>query len=210
MSIVHAIDHPLVQAKITAMRDRRTPSSEFRRLLRQTTQLMGFEATRDLPTRLAPIETPLVTAELPVLDVGAITLAPILRAGAGMVEGMLEVVPEASVGYIGMYRDEATLRPVEYLCKLPGDVASSLVIVLDPMLATGGSAIDAVDALKARGCASIRMMNLLAAPEGLEAFGEAHPDVPVYVGAIDEGLNERAYITPGLGDAGDRIFGTEG
>lgn len=210
MSKINVIDHPLVLSKLTRMRDESTPSSEFRTLLHQITSLMAFSATQDLPTASVRVKTPVAEGSFPSLDVKSITLAPILRAGAGMVEGMLHVLPEASVGYIGMYRDEVSLQPVEYLCKLPSDVSSSVVIVLDPMLATGGSAIDAVNTLKERGAHDIRMMNIVAAPEGVAAFQSAHPDVDIYVAAIDEGLNERAYIVPGLGDAGDRIFGTVG
>ena len=209
MSEVHEIEHPLIASKLTRMRDERTPTGEFRSLLRQITMLMAFEATRDLPTEVVTVKTPVATAEKPALSCEPITLAPILRAGAGMVDGMLEVIPDASVGYIGMYRDEESLQPVEYLCKLPSDISASPVIVLDPMLATGGSAIDAVSTLKAHGATDLRMMNLVAAPAGIAAFQAAHPDVDIYVAAVDEGLNERAYIVPGLGDAGDRIFGTD-
>lgn len=210
MSEVHEMNHPLIAAKLTRMRDESTPTGEFRTLLHQITTLMAFEATRDLPTKQETVKTPVATASFPTLACGRVTLAPILRAGVGMVEGMLAVLPEASVGYIGMYRDEESLQPVEYLCKLPADIADDVVIVLDPMLATGGSATDAVTTLKARGATNIRMMNLVAAPEGIAAFQKAHPDVDIYVAAIDEGLNSRAYIVPGLGDAGDRIFGTVG
>ena len=210
MSEVHQIAHPLIASKLTRMRNENTPTGEFRSLLHQITTLMAFEATRDLPTEQITVKTPVACAEFPTLACGRVTLAPILRAGVGMVEGMLAVLPDASVGYIGMYRDEESLQPVEYLCKLPADISADTVIVLDPMLATGGSAIDAMSTLKARGATDIRMMNLVAAPEGIAAFQKAHPDVDIYVAAVDEGLNERAYIVPGLGDAGDRIFGTVG
>lgn len=209
MSQVHAIDHPLIASKLTAMRRRETSSADFRRLLREVTVLLGYEATRDLPVRLEPVATPMMTADLPVLEDGALVIVPILRAGIGMVDPMLDLLPTAQVGHIGMARDEDTHRPQEYYCKMPAGVEDAQVIVVDPMLATGGSAIDAVDSLKGRGCRRIRMVNLLAAPEGLEAFTAAHPDVEVFVAAIDQGLNESAYILPGLGDAGDRIFGTD-
>ena len=208
MSQVHPIDHPLIASKLTAMRRCDTSSAEFRRLLREITVLLGYEATRDLPVRLEPVATPMATAELPVLQDDPLVIVPILRAGIGMVDGMLDLLPMAQVGHIGLARDEATHLPQEYYCKLPFGVQGAQVIVVDPMLATGGSAIDAVASLKARGCQRIRMVNLLAAPEGLEAFGTAHPDVEVFVAAIDQGLDENAYILPGLGDAGDRIFGT--
>ena len=208
MSQVHAIDHPLIASKLTAMRRCETSPAEFRRLLREITVLLGYEATRDLPVRLEPVATPMMVAELPVLEDEPVVIVPILRAGIGMVDGMLDLLPAAQVGHIGMARDEATHEPKEYYCKLPDGVEGACVIVVDPMLATGGSAIDAVARLKARGCGRLRMVNLLAAPEGLAAFGKAHPDVDIYVAAIDQGLNENAYILPGLGDAGDRIFGT--
>lgn len=208
MGAVKVLSHPLILDKLASMRDRRTSCADFRRLLREITLLMGYEATADLPTVPAVIETPVTTAEFPVLASRAVTIVPILRAGLGMVDGLLELLPFASVGHLGMERDEETHEPWEYYSKLPRDARDSLVIVVDPMLATGGSAIDAVSNLKGRGCTNLRMMNLLAAPEGLEAFGQAHPDVDIFVAAIDERLNDRAYIVPGLGDAGDRIFST--
>lgn len=208
MGAVKVLSHPLILDKLASMRDRRTSCADFRRLLREITLLMGYEATADLPTVPAVIETPVTTAEFPVLASRAVTIVPILRAGLGMVDGLLELLPFASVGHLGMERDEETHEPSEYYSKLPRDARDSLVIVVDPMLATGGSAIDAVSNLKGRGCTNLRMMNLLAAPEGLEAFGQAHPDVDIFVAAIDERLNDRAYIVPGLGDAGDRIFST--
>ncbi len=208
MGAVNVLSHPLILDKLATMRDKRTSCADFRRLLREITLLMGYEVTADLPTGTALIETPVATAEFPVLTGRAVTIVPILRAGLGMVEGLLELLPFASVGHLGMERDEATHKPSEYYSKLPRGAADSLVIVVDPMLATGGSAIDAVANLKERGCTDLRMVNLLAAPEGIAAFEEAHPDVDIFVAAIDERLNEQAYIVPGLGDAGDRIFST--
>lgn len=209
MSDIHEIEHPLIAAKLTRIRDERTPSEDIRALLRQITVLMAFEATKSLPTTLIPVRTSIAQGEFRTLACGPITLVPILRAGMGMLDGMLEVLPDARVGYIGMRRDEESLQPVEYLCKLPSDIGAAPVIVLDPMLATGGSAADAVSMLKAHGAHDIRMMNLVAAPEGIRAFQDAHPDVDIFVAAIDDGLNERAYIVPGIGDAGDRLFGTD-
>lgn len=208
MGAVNVLSHPLILDKLSIMRDKRTSCADFRRLLREITLLMGYEVTADLPTRPALIETPVATAEFPVLASRAVTIVPILRAGLGMVEGLLELLPFASVGHLGMERDEVTHEPSEYYSKLPRQAADSLVIVVDPMLATGGSAIDAVANLKQHGCTDLRMLNLLAAPEGIAAFGEAHPDVDIFVAAIDERLNGQAYIVPGLGDAGDRIFST--
>ena len=205
---VHVIEHPLIAHNLTAMRDERTPPAIFRQRLREITLLMGFEVTRDLPLSTASVTTPVATAEFPVLASTAVTIVPILRAGLGMVDGFLELLPFASVGPIGMERDETTHKPREYYCKLPAGVQDSSVMVIDPMLATGGSAIDAVTSLKSHGCRDLRLVNLLAAPEGIDAFQAAHPDVDIYVTAIDEGLNENAYIVPGLGDAGDRIFAT--
>ncbi len=208
MGAVNVLSHPLILDKLSTMRDKRTSCADFRRLLREITLLMGYEVTADLPTRPTLIETPVATAEFPVLASRAVTIVPILRAGLGMVEGLLELLPFASVGHLGMERDEVTHEPSEYYSKLPRGAADSLVIVVDPMLATGGSAIDAVANLKEHGCTDLRLVNLLAAPEGIAAFGEAHPDVDIFVAAIDERLNGQAYIVPGLGDAGDRIFST--
>lgn len=208
MGAVNVLSHPLILDKLASMRDKGTSCADFRRLLHEITLLMGYEVTADLPTKTIAIETPVATAEFPVLADRALTIVPILRAGLGMVDGLLELLPFASVGHLGMERDEDTHLPSEYYSKMPRDARDSLVIVVDPMLATGGSAIDAVSNLKARGCTDLRMMNLLAAPEGIEAFGSAHPDVDIYVAAVDERLNDRAYIVPGLGDAGDRIFST--
>ncbi len=209
MSQVHVLDHPLISDKLTRMRRTDTSSQDFRTLLKEISLLMGYEVTRDLATTTEVVETPLQTAEFPVLKDKFITIVPILRAGIGMVDGMLELMPFAHVGHIGLYRDEETLQPVEYYCKMPAHVEDSTIIVVDPMLATGGSASDAITKLKERGCKNIRLMNLVAAPEGVAAVQEAHPDVDIYVAAVDESLNEHGYILPGLGDAGDRIFGTK-
>ncbi len=209
MSEVHVLDHPLITHKLAIMRDKDTKSPEFRQLLNEISMLMGYEVTRNLETRPETVETPIKTTECQVLVQDKFTIVPILRAGLGMVEGLLTLMPFARVGHIGMYRDEQTKEPVEYYYKMPQDVTESTIIVVDPMLATGGSAVDAIDNLKKRGCTDIRMMNLVAAPEGVAALQKAHPDVDIYVAALDEGLTEDAYITPGLGDAGDRIFGTK-
>ena len=209
MGQVFVLDHPLIADKLTRMRRKETCSKDFRILLKEISLLMGYEVTRSMKTKMVEVETPLMVTSKPMLEEDLITIVPILRAGVGLVDGLLELLPIARVGHIGMYRDEETKQPVEYYCKMPADVAVSLVIVVDPMLATGGSAIDAVNALKSRGCANIRMMNLVAAPEGIRAFQEAHPDVDIYVAAVDDGLDQNAYILPGLGDAGDRIFGTK-
>lgn len=209
MSTVHVLDHPLITHKLTLMRDKNTSSKDFRELLTEISMLMGFEVTRDLETKMVEVETPICAGQFPVLAEDRFTIVPILRAGLGMVEGLQTLMPFAHVGHLGMYRDETTQKPIEYYCKMPPDVARSVVIVVDPMLATGGSTIDAINALKARDCTDIRVMNLVAAPEGIKAVQEAHPDVDIFVAAVDECLNDIAYIVPGLGDAGDRIFGTK-
>lgn len=209
MSTIHVIDHPLVADKLSHMRSKETRSWEFRQLLREITLLMAYEVTRDFETVAFPIETPLCTRSLPKLKSTAITIVPILRAGEGFVDAMLEILPYAKVGHIGLKRNEETHLSEEYYCKMPWDVAQSSVIIVDPMLATGGSACDAIDKMKERGCTQIRLMNLVAAPEGIAAVQERHPDVDIYVAAIDEGLNDDAYIVPGLGDAGDRLYGTD-
>ena len=209
MSEVHVIDHPLIANKLTRMRRKDTTSKDFRQLLYEITLLMGYEITRDFETTTATVETPICTRDFPVLVKDFFTIVPILRAGIGMIDGLLELMPFAHVGHIGLYRDEETHEPIEYYCKMPENVEDSTIIVVDPMLATGGSAVDAISSLKARGCKDIRLVNLVAAPEGVKAMQEHHPDVDIYVAAIDEGLNEQAYIVPGLGDAGDRIFGTK-
>ena len=209
MSEVHVFDHPLISDKLTRMRRRDTSSQDFRMLLKEISLLMGYEVTRDFETTTTTIETPICMGTFPVLKGNFFTIVPILRAGIGMVDGLLELMPFAHVGHIGLYRDESTHQPVEYYYKMPEGVERSTIIVVDPMLATGGSAADAIDNLKKRGCSDIRLMNLVAAPEGIALMQERHPDVDIYVAAVDEKLNKDAYIVPGLGDAGDRIFGTK-
>ncbi len=201
--------HPLIQHKITLLRDKNTGSKEFRELIGEVTMLMCYEATRDLPLKQVEVETPMAVTKANVISGRKLAIVPILRAGIGMVDGILNLLPAAKVGHIGLYRDHETHAPVEYYCKLPTDVAEREVIVLDPMLATGGSAIDAITKLKETGVKQIKFMCIIAAPEGVEALIEAHPDVQVYCGALDGHLNDDKYIIPGLGDAGDRIFGTK-
>ncbi len=208
MEQLHVVDHPLIEAKLTQMRNVDTPSPEFRNLLKEVTLLLGFEATRCLPTKEVTVKTPICEGAFPTLEEDFVTLVPILRAGLGMVEGMLELMPFAHVGHIGLVRNEETHVPEEYYYKMPQEFERSVVMVLDPMLATGGSAVDAISRLKDRGCQNIRLVNIIGAPQGVAAVQQAHPDVDIYIAAIDEGLNESAYIVPGLGDAGDRIFGT--
>lgn len=202
-------DHPLVQHKVTLLREKATGSKQFRELISEITELMVYEATRDLPTCEVEIETPLTRMKSRVIAGRKLAFVPILRAGLGMVDGAVELVPAARVGHIGLYRDPETLKPVEYYCKLPGDISERDVIVLDPMLATGGSAVDAISQIKLRHPRSVKFMCIIAAPEGLKALTEAHPDVQVYCAALDDHLNDHGYIVPGLGDAGDRIFGTK-
>lgn len=209
MSQVHIINHPLVQHKLTIMRDKETGTKAFRELTHELSQLIGYEAMRDIKTELVEIETPVAKTHAPVLAGRKLALIPILRAGLAMSDAIADFVPNAKIGHIGMYRDPETHLPVEYYCKLPTDIESRDVFVLDPMLATGGSAILAIDALKARGASHIKFVCILAAPEGVAKVQEAHPDVMIYTAAIDERLNEHQYIVPGLGDAGDRIFGTK-
>ena len=209
MGQLHIIDHPLIQHKLTYMRKKETGSKDFRILLDEISMLMGYEVTRDLPLRDYEIETPITKMTGKVISGKKLAVIPILRAGLGMVNGILELVPVAKVGHIGLYRDPDTHKPVEYYCKLPTDIGERIVIVVDPMLATGGSASDAITMLKKRGCTNIRLMCLVAAPEGVKAVQGAHPDVDIYTAALDEKLNEHAYIVPGLGDAGDRLFGTK-
>ena len=209
MSVVEIVDHPLIQHKISLLRDRNTGTKEFRDLVSEIAMLLCYEATRDLPTEEVEVETPVALARPKVLAGRKLALVPILRAGLGMVDGMLNLIPAAKVGHIGMYRNEETLEPVEYYCKLPNDINEREVFVLDPMLATGGSACDAIGQIKKRGAKHIKFIGLVAAPQGLKALHEAHPDVDIYVGALDEKLNDNGYIVPGLGDAGDRIFGTK-
>lgn len=209
MSTVHVLDHPLISDKLTRMRRKETTSQEFRLLLKEISLLMGYEVTRNFETKMVPTETPICEGEFPMLKENFFTIVPILRAGIGMVDGLLELMPFAHVGHMGLYRDEETHQPVEYYCKMPPNVEDSVIIVVDPMLATGGSAADTLDNLKRRGCKNIRLMNLVAAPEGIKVVQDRHPDVDIYVAAVDDCLNEKAYIVPGLGDAGDRIFGTK-
>ena len=205
---LHIIDHPLVQHKLSIMRNKETSTLEFRELLKEIALFMGYEITRDFPLEYEEIETPLMKMNAPKISGKKVVIAPILRAGLGMVDGLLSLIPSARVGHIGMYRDEETCQPVFYYYKMPAG-KDRLVIVTDPMLATGGSACDAINRLKADGYTNIRLMCLVAAPKGVETVTQAHPDVDIYLAALDEGLNERNYILPGLGDAGDRIFGTK-
>ena len=209
MGNVNIINHPLVKHKITLMRDENTGTREFRILVEEVAMLMGYEAMRDLPTEDVEVKTPITTRKLPMLCGKKLAIVPILRAGLGMVSGLLALVPSAKVGHIGLYRDEVTHEPHEYYCKLPSDINEREVFVLDPMLATGGSSCDAIAQIKKRGDKHIKFMCIIAAPEGLDALRTAHPDIDIYVGNLDEKLNEDAYIVPGLGDAGDRIFGTK-
>lgn len=205
---VHVMDHPLIQHKVTLMRKKDTGAKDFRNLLEEITMLMGYEITRDLPLADEPIETPITTMTGKRISGKTICIVPILRAGLGMVEGMLNLLPTAKVGHIGLYRDPETLRPVEYYCKLP-DVTNRDFIVVDPMLATGGSSSAALTLLKEKGVKHMKLMCLVAAPEGVKVVNHDHPDVPIYVAALDDHLNDHGYIVPGLGDAGDRIFGTK-
>ena len=209
MSKTVIMDHPLVQHKVSLLRNKNTGTKEFKELVSELAMLLCYEATRDLPTEEVEIETPIAVAKTHMLSGRKVALVPILRAGLGMVDGMLNLIPAAKVGHIGMYRNEETLVPVEYYCKLPSDINEREVFVLDPMLATGGSACDAIGQIKKRGAKHIKFIGLVAAPQGLKALHEAHPDVDIYVGALDEKLNDNGYIVPGLGDAGDRIFGTK-
>jgi uracil phosphoribosyltransferase len=206
---VTVVDHPLVAHKLSLVRDKTTPSVQFRQLLREISMLLGYEVLRDLPTELRPIETPVGPTNAPFLKGKKLVFVPVLRAGLGFVDGLLELVPSARVGHVGIYREPETLTAVEYYFKMPEDLGERLVIVCDPMLATGNSAIAAVARLKEIGAHEIKLVCLLAAPEGIKAFGEAHSDVPIYTAAIDSHLNEHGYIVPGLGDAGDRLFGTK-
>ena len=209
MGKVMIFDHPLIQHKVSLMRDKNTASKEFRDLAREVAMLMTYEITRDLPTEDVEIETPICPTTVKMLAGKKLAIVPILRAGLGFVDGMLEIIPAARVGHVGLYRDPETHEPVEYYCKLPEDIDKRKIIIFDPMLATGGSAIAAVDFVKEKGAKDISLMFLIAAPEGIEALTKAHPDVDIYIAAKDDHLNENAYIVPGLGDAGDRIFGTK-
>ncbi|HHT83027.1 MAG: uracil phosphoribosyltransferase [Christensenellales bacterium] len=206
---INIIDHPLITHKVTMMRDKNTNCKEFKALLKEISLLMAYEVTRNLPLTDVEIETPITKITAKVIGGRSIGVVPILRAGLGMVDGILELVPSAKIGHIGCYRDPQTLKPVEYYCKLPIDAEQRTIIVVDPMLATGGSAAMAIDFIKQRGVSDIKFMCLIAAPEGVKYLNDKHPDVPIYTAALDQCLNEHAYIVPGLGDAGDRLFGTK-
>ena len=209
MGTVHVFDHPLIGHKLAILRDKNTSVKEFRELIGEIAGLMCYEATRNLPTCEVEVETPVATAKCRMLAGKKLAIVPILRAGLGMVDAMVQLIPSAKIGHIGLYRDPETHLPVEYYCKLPDDIGNRHVFVVDPMLATGGSAIAAIDFLKQHGCRTISMLNIIGCPEGVAAVQKAHPDVDIYMAAQDERLNEHAYIVPGLGDAGDRIFGTK-
>jgi len=209
MGKVHVMDHPLIQHKLTYLRDIKTGAKEFRELAKEMSTLIAYEATRDIPLEEIEIETPICKTTGKIIAGRKVGIVPILRAGLGMVDGFLTLIPAAKVGHIGLYRDPETLEPVEYYCKMPADVTERDLIVVDPMLATGGSAIAAIGFIKDRGVQNIKLCCLIAAPEGIEAVTKAHPDVDIYVAAVDEKLNDHAYIVPGLGDAGDRLFGTK-
>ena len=209
MAEVHVLDHPLIQHKLAILRSKDTPVKEFRELVGEIAGLMCYEATRKLPLKEVEVETPVATAKCRMLSGKKLAIVPVLRAGLGMVDQMVALIPSAKIGHIGLYRDPETHKPVEYYCKLPEDIESRQVFVVDPMLATGGSAVAAINFLKQHGCKNIIMMNIIGAPEGVAAVQKAHPDVEIYLAALDEKLNENAYIVPGLGDAGDRIFGTK-
>lgn len=209
MSSLHIINHPLITHKLTIMRRKDTGSKDFRELLDEIAMLMGYEITRDLPMEEVDIETPVAMMKAKTISGKKLAIVPILRAGLGMVDGLLKLVPVAKVGHIGLYRDPDTHQPVEYYCKLPADIEERITIVVDPMLATGGSSADALTMLKEKGCRNLKLMCLVAAPEGVKKVQEVHPDVDIYVAALDDHLNEHAYIVPGLGDAGDRLFGTK-
>ena len=209
MSKVVVLDHPLIQHKLAILRSKNTSVKEFRELVSEISGLMCYEATRNLPTKEVEVQTPLAIAKCRRLAGKKMAIIPILRAGLGMVDAMVDLIPSAKIGHIGLYRDPETHMPVEYYCKLPDDIGNRQCFVVDPMLATGGSAVAAIDFLKQHGCKSIVMMNIIGAPEGVEVVQKAHPDVDIYLAALDEKLNDHAYILPGLGDAGDRIFGTK-
>ncbi len=209
MSNVHVLDHPLIQHKLAILRDKNTGTKEFRALISEIAGLMCYEATRNLPTVEVEVETPMQVAKCRMLSGKKLAIVPVLRAGLGMVDSMVDLIPSAKIGHIGLYRDPETHKPVEYYCKLPYDVAERDLIVVDPMLATGGSSVAAIDFIKQRGCKSVTLMCLVGCPEGVAAVQAAHPDVNIYIAAIDEKLNENKYIVPGLGDAGDRLYGTK-
>ncbi|MBR2870105.1 MAG: uracil phosphoribosyltransferase [Clostridia bacterium] len=206
---VHILDHPLIRHKLAIIRDKDTNTKQFREIISELATLMAYESFKDVPTEVKVVETPLETVEQVVVKENSIAIIPILRAGLGMVEGVLSLFPAAKVGHIGLFRNEETLQPEEYYCKLPANIEEKVVMVLDPMLATGGSSVAAIDMLKKRGCKNIKLMSIIGAPEGVEKVAKAHPDVQVYVSTLDRCLNEHGYILPGLGDAGDRIFGTK-
>ena len=209
MANVHVLDHPLIQHKLAILRSKNTSVKEFRELISEISGLMCYEATRNLPTKEVEVQTPVAMAKCRRLAGKKLAIIPILRAGLGMVDAMVDLIPSAKIGHIGLYRDPETHLPVEYYCKLPEDIGNRQVFVVDPMLATGGSAVAAIDFLKQHGCKNIVMMNIIGAPEGVATVQKAHPDVDIYLAALDEKLNDHAYIVPGLGDAGDRIFGTK-
>lgn len=209
MGNVTVIDHPLVQHKLSYLRDTKTGSKEFRELVSELAMLLTYEATRDLPLEETTVHTPVADAKCYVLAGKKLGIVPILRAGLGMVEGMMSLVPAAKVGHIGMYRDPDTLQPVDYYCKLPADASERDMLIVDPMLATGGSAVEGINVVKRAGCKNIKLVCLIAAPEGIQVVQKAHPDVDIFVASIDECLNDHGYIVPGLGDAGDRLFGTK-
>ena len=209
MANVHIMDHPLIHHKLAVLRNKETPVKEFRELVNEISGLMCYEATRNLPLMEVDVETPVAMAKCKMLAGKKLAIVPILRAGLGMVDALVDLIPSAKIGHIGLYRDPETHEPVEYYCKLPEDVGNRVTFVVDPMLATGGSAVAAIDFLKKHGCRNIIMMNVIGCPEGIKRVQEAHPDVEMYLAACDERLNEHAYIVPGLGDAGDRIFGTK-
>ena len=209
MANVHILDHPLIHHKLAVLRNKETPVKEFRELVNEISGLMCYEATRNLPTTEVEVETPICTAKCRMLAGKKLAIVPILRAGLGMVDALVDLIPSAKIGHIGLYRDPETHEPVEYYCKLPDDIGNRVTFVVDPMLATGGSAVAAIDFLKKHGCRNIIMMNIIGCPEGIKRVQEAHPDVELYLAACDERLNDHAYIIPGLGDAGDRIFGTK-
>ena len=209
MAIVHVLDHPLIQHKLAILRSKDTGVKEFRELVSEIAGLMCYEATRNLPTEEVEVETPVAIAKCRMVAGKKLAIVPVLRAGLGMVDAMVDLIPSAKIGHIGLYRDPDTHMPVEYYCKLPEDIEQRVVFVVDPMLATGGSAVAAIDFLKKRGCKNIIMMNVIGCPEGVKTVQDAHPDVEMYLAAVDEKLNDHAYIVPGLGDAGDRIFGTK-
>ena len=206
--MLYVLDHPLIQHKLAILRNEKTGVKEFREMISEIAGLMCYEATRNLPTEEVEVQTPVALAKCRMLSGKKLAIVPVLRAGLGMVDSMVDLIPSAKIGHIGLYRDPETHMPVEYYCKLPEDIENRQVFVVDPMLATGGSAVAAIDFLKAKGCKQIIMMNIIGCPEGVKAVQEAHPDVDIYLASLDEKLNDHAYIIPGLGDAGDRIFGT--